>query len=54
MNIILSQLIGQTVTNPEELEEYENRYHFVPEKGNVAFASALDHWAFTLPEISKL
>ena len=30
------------------LEQKENELFFCPEKGNVAFSSALDCWAFNL------
>ena len=40
-----------------ELEAAELEFLYSPEKGNVAFASALDNWAFTLdtlcPRIAK-
>lgn len=31
------------------LEAEEQKYLFYPEQGNVAFASAIDCWSFTLP-----
>ena len=37
----------------KELEELEANFHFSPEKGNVAFSSAYDCWAFTLPDIAR-
>lgn len=40
-----------------ELEVAEKEFLYSPEKGNVAFASALDNWGFTLdtlcPRIAK-
>ena len=32
----------------EEIEKAEEEYFYSPEKGNVAFTSALDNWGFTL------
>ena len=41
----------------EELERAEQEYLYSPEKGNVAFVSAMDNWGFTLdtvcPRIAK-
>lgn len=40
-----------------ELEAAEQEYLYSPEKGNVAFVSAIDNWGFTLdtmcPRIAK-
>ena len=40
-----------------DLEAAEEEYLYSPEKGNVAFASAIDNWGFTLdtlcPRIAK-
>ena len=35
----------------EELEKAEAEYFYSPEKGNVAFTSAVDNWGFTLDTI---
>jgi ribosome assembly protein 1 len=37
----------------EALEQRENELFFCPEKGNVAFSSALDCWAFNLTMFSR-
>jgi ribosome assembly protein 1 len=41
----------------EEIEKLEMEHFFSPEKGNVAFASATNGWAFTLnsfaPRVAK-
>lgn len=41
----------------EAIEQAENEHFYSPEKGNVAFASAYENWAFTLdsfaPRIAK-
>lgn len=37
----------------EILEQQENELFFCPEKGNVAFSSALDCWAFNLTGFSR-
>lgn len=43
--------------NDEEIEAAELEHFYNPEKGNVAFSSAFDNWAFTLssfaPKIAK-
>ena len=48
---------GSEKMTDAELEAAEQEYLYSPEKGNVAFASALDNWAFTLdslcPRIAK-
>lgn len=36
------------VVDEDEIEKIENEAFFSPEKGNVAFSSALDCWAFNL------
>jgi ribosome assembly protein 1 len=44
--------------NDDEIEAAEQEHFYSPEKGNVAFASAYDNWAFTLgsiaPRVAKL
>lgn len=35
----------------EAQEKIEEELRFAPEKGNVAFSSAYDCWAFTLPSL---
>ena len=37
----------------DALEQKENELFFCPEKGNVAFSSALDCWAFNLTMFSR-
>lgn len=48
---------GSEKMTDAELEAAEQEYLFSPEKGNVAFVSALDNWGFTLdslcPKIAK-
>lgn len=39
--------------NDEELEQRENEMFFCPEKGNVAFCSAKDCWAFNLTTFAR-
>lgn len=36
-----------------ELEAAEEEYLYSPEKGNVAFASSLDNWGFTIESMSR-
>ena len=36
-----------------ELEKAEQEYLYSPEKGNVAFVSALDTWGFTIDMMSR-
>ena len=48
---------GSEKMTDAELEAAEQEYLFSPEKGNVAFCSAMDNWGFTLdtlcPRIAK-
>lgn len=61
-NTIISELIlgdsikkeaesGHKYTD-DEIEKAEEEHFYSPEKGNVAFASAYDNWAFTLQSIA--
>ncbi|KAA6382736.1 MAG: putative Elongation factor 2 [Streblomastix strix] len=34
-------------------EEIEEQLYFMPSKGNVVFCSAIDSWAFTIPQMAK-
>lgn len=52
-NSVISQLFYQTIAKNDPNDNEEN-YFFVPEKGNVIFASALDRWAFTLREFAEI
>lgn len=52
-NSVISQLFYQT-RNRFDPEDVEDNYFFVPERGNVIFASALDRWAFTLREFAEI
>ena len=53
-NTIIAELIqgdymkSGTQLDDDRVEETENEHFYNPEKGNVAFASAYDNWAFTL------
>lgn len=38
----------------EEIETAESRFFYSPEKGNVAFSSAVDGWAFTVPSFAYI
>lgn len=57
VNSIVSELIKAEIlendntsqTFEEQMEEMELKYLYRPEVGNVAFASAIDCWSFTLP-----
>lgn len=48
---------GSEKMTDAEIDAAEHEYLYSPEKGNVAFASALDNWGFTLdslcPRIAK-
>ena len=38
----------------EEILSFEDKFFFSPEKGNVAFTSAIDGWGFTIPAFSYI
>ena len=39
----------QSVQFDDLVKEEEEKHHFKPQNGNVAFASGYDCWSFTLP-----
>ena len=41
-------------SDEDEEETLENNFFFAPEKGNVAFASAIDGWGFTIPAFAYI
>ena len=57
VNSIVSELIKQSILDSQideknynqRIQSMEEEFLFVPEKGNVAFSSAIDCWSFTLP-----
>ena len=52
-NAIVSKLYYEKRDRSDDSEGEEN-YFFAPEKGNVAFTSAVDRWAFTLREFADM
>ena len=52
-NAIISGFYFETYGS-DQVEDEEQSYFFIPEKGNVAFASAIDRWGFTLREFAKI
>jgi hypothetical protein len=44
---------GEDEADDDLLEQKETELFFSPEKGNVAFSSALDCWAFNLTMFSR-
>ena len=46
--------MAQYAEHPESDDETENEDYFSPEKGNVAFASAHDGWAFTIHQFARI
>lgn len=51
--LVMSDVIADGKANDPKYEdlikEAEERHHFLPQNGNVAFASGFDCWSFTLP-----
>ena len=52
-NSVISRLFTETRSRNLE-DDCDENYFFVPERGNVIFASAIDHWAFTLREFAEI
>lgn len=52
-NAVISKLYYEKRNRTDDTDG-EEKYFFAPEKGNVAFASAVDRWAFTLREFADM
>lgn len=52
-NSIISKLYYEKRSRSDE-ESSEEKFFFLPERGNVVFSSALDRWAFTLREFAEI
>lgn len=52
-NSVISRLFYEKRDRNDE-SETEEAYFFMPERGNVIFASAVDRWAFTLREFAEI
>ena len=42
------------IVETDDENNLEEAFFFAPEKGNVAFSSAVDRWAFTLREFAEI
>ena len=52
-NAIVSKLYYESRNRADD-SDGEEQFFFAPEKGNVAFSSAIDRWAFTLREFAEI
>ena len=53
-NSIISRLYYEKKDRTDDENNLEEAFFFAPEKGNVAFSSAVDRWAFTLREFAEI
>lgn len=54
VNAIMSGYIRSVTSEQSEIEVLEAKHLFSPEKGNVAFSSGTDAWAFLLRDFAPL